>query len=618
MHNYLYENIIEFNNKLEENIKNRELNFCRFILPEVEGKVSVVASYLPCHGKKSYVVLNKNLETVECLDFKNYYYGASPIIDNSIIIEAIASLAIKDKDELLQFISKYASEFMLHDNQSSFLLSMARYFVISIAYNYGIELVMQDKEMRYFLQNSDMAYPFIKRSGNNLKIMGCPTKQVLSVLEEYSYKPEKGDVWQCSRFDGEETKNIYEVYKTPGSVKLLNGEVFYSGVMLRALGIEEMSNSFANKNVTSLNIMFERSTYGTVFSLDNNFVEHPLLADCKKKIIEFLHFDDSCIINNLSKDIPDSNPKEYRKLLLQNVNNYLKCSYNVNQVGVSGNIITRDNILITGLRALASIDSKKLYPSINGNAELIDKKVEFYNKSATEDYPSIGIDDLRKDFNGELSREAYAELKLSLKNHEWHCYGITISGMMPQKAILSSKENYLRARRRLHLNIISEQKSEMLFADIINTQKDSIENYENLDLRGIKINYYTNITQILSGLIKGGIKFLKSSKEIITSLITLLLFKVTIFDTNWFSLSKINSFISAIVALLVLGTTLLNIFSAIKSCYIKRKRITSFSIYKLRFTTDKIDWILKKFFKYYDFHPATYAAIRCRIESMLK
>ena len=131
----------------------------------------------------------------------------------------------------------------------------------------------------------------------------------------------------------------------------------------------------------------------------------------------------------MTKEIVDG--ENGRKKLIAEINEYLKYSYNVNQIGVSGNIISSDGNLIYSVRDDKAIDSDKIYPSVNGNVEIADKNVSLYIDSVDVDYPSLDINGYQNSFGAELCRESAAELNIPLNNNLLKCYGIIISGNIP-------------------------------------------------------------------------------------------------------------------------------------------------------------------------------------------
>lgn len=61
-----------------------------------------------------------------------------------------------------------------------------------------------------------------------------------------------------------------------------------------------------------------------------------------------------------------------------------------------------------------------MYPSVNGQSEIYDFNVEFYNESVYEDLPTLLAEErTRLDYNKELDRESYAELHIKSFVEEW-------------------------------------------------------------------------------------------------------------------------------------------------------------------------------------------------------
>lgn len=155
----------------------------------------------------------------------------------------------------------------------------------------------------------------------------------------------------------------------------------------------------------------------------------------------------------------------------------------VHQMGVSANLITKDDYLLLGKRGNNQIDKQLLYPSANGNAEVISDKVEFYLNSARADLPTINENNpFRMDFNGELSRDVEAELSVLVSEEAWKIQGIAISR--------TSKPEI--TKRRMHFNVIMISKIDESFTDIEEKQKNSLESEETESMTGIKIHFYKN------------------------------------------------------------------------------------------------------------------------------
>ena len=120
--------------------------------------------------------------------------------------------------------------------------------------------------------------------------------------------------------------------------------------------------------------------------------------------MEIFSADEKCksnLFDIISQQITD------RDRFFKDISKYLLLSFNVNQIGISSNVKTSDGKVFFGIRNRGNIDDGSLYPSVNGNAEVYDSKVSFYNQSVYEDLPSISIQDIRLYLWGEIYREAY-------------------------------------------------------------------------------------------------------------------------------------------------------------------------------------------------------------------
>ena len=408
-----------FNKELDEYLNDFELNYGRLILPSQDGELSVMGVYSPEAFHERYITLNQSLEPIFCEDFKSFYYGVSPNLDSELIINAISGLELKNEESLNKFISAHSSLFMLHDGQQDYIAAIAKYIVIAVAMNYGIILEFDDETtVNAIIESSSLNALQYKKDTTNKKrltVCGCPTDSLLKTLEKYQYDHIEKNIFQAVPCD-EQGASIFDIYSNPHNLELISSNnTFYSGVLLKPMKIEEKESWHTNKDIVSLCIYYERSTYATVFAFDNNFTDHPLLLNDKESLEKFFSKDDSCKITHLKA--PVEKGQFGRADFIKRVNDYLKESYNVNQICVSGNIVTSDQILVYTQRASKTIDSGKIYPGVNGNAEIADQNVSFYKFSADADLPTIILDGLSRRFSTELCRETAAELNLSVNNN---------------------------------------------------------------------------------------------------------------------------------------------------------------------------------------------------------
>lgn len=611
---FAYQKSADINNNIQKYLMEKELNYSRFVLPSKEGEVSVIGKYAWKHYDAykenfgdtfcSLSVENEHLKVVDSTDFDAFYYGISPRFNNSMIMSELAKLSLKNAQGLEQFITNNADLFMLHKGQEKYLPVMAKYFSLCMFYNFGIKIEFHNENvLSEFVSVFGEENPYLKIKDKVVTIHGCPTEEILEFLKKYRYI-EKGTNLYCMVEDAE-ANSILDICNKEDGYGLVNGDVFYSGVLLRPVYIEERNVWNTNSNISSMCIYYERSTYGTVFSLDNQLMDHPLLTQEEKTLIkEFFEVDDKCKIACLSG--PVESGEKGRKRLIEQINEYLKTSYNVNQIGVTGNIITSDNVLIYGKRASSAIDSGKLYPSVNGNAEIADLDVEFYSDSAEVDFPLMPVDSLPFRFGKELCRETEAELNISLSNNLWKCYGVSISGNLPE----SAGEG---ARRRMHFNVIFKQTINYTFDEIMEMQKSAVENYENGELHGVNIKVFENKKQWLMKQLQNVLQVIMDSRDIIGSILTVLLFYLSISKLEY-SLDGLNAAISAFFAVLVLFTTINSVISRIKVHFKRKKYLHSVTIIKSANELEqKLDKASAKIMMDHVCHPVTYLAIRLHL-----
>ncbi len=224
------------------------------------------------------------------------------------------------------------------------------------------------------------------------------------------------------------------------------------------------------------------------------------------------------IVEDFVEEMNTATSDSYLKI----VNKYLEVSDNVHQIGVSANLITKDDYLIFEERGKGEIDGsgKGLYPSTNGNAEVLSDKVEFYKYSSKEDLPTISINDsFRMDFNGELSRETSAELKLDLNDLAWDTLGLAISGAA--KPFYQNGDE-LCPCHRMHFNVIMMQHVEQNFDEVFELQKQATEAYETAKIVGIRAHVYKSEWSRIGHYAGKLLDFVKEHSEAMEKLITIM------------------------------------------------------------------------------------------------
>ena len=598
-----------FNYDLNRAVANQSLDFCSLLVMALDTKLSVTAKYMPPMGEKRYVTLDRELNTVDAKNSSAFYYGASPLLDNSLIISAISSLCFTDLAGLDSFISDHCELFMLHADQADFLLDFARTIVLSVASNFAVRLRLTDEEAEHIRSSSAFHRTAMQWESGVLKLLGCPTAETLSLLSGFRFVRLSDGSWEMA----DDGIALEEIYRRQDSLSLASGTVFYSGVLIKPLRFEALSGNFASDQITAVCIHFERTTYATVFTLDHNFTDHPLLRGNNSKVIDMFHEDDRYKRRLISRlDELSKSDVSYAELL-DAVNDYLDECFNVNQIGISANIVTQDDVLLMGRRSKSSIDGGYLYPGVNGNAEVADRNVSFYNASVYEDFPTIVLDSDRIDFAGEIGREAYAELKLDLPKQEWECYGITLSGNCPEKTILDESV-YSPMHRRLHFNILFEQNCGVPFCDAEKGSHTATEAFENSRLLGVVVKCYKNRLHMLWDKLTGIAAAIAEQKDIVESLLVLLLFFSTLFiggqaeDTTWYTIA------SLLLSLVIVFSTIKKVVYSVRTSILRRRSVRRITLYE-HMPYKKKDDIILSAMSGYSYHPVAYAAVKLYVDN---
>lgn len=512
------------------------LDFCKMIIHPFDDKLSVIAKYSP---RNRYYTLKAG-KAVLSTDPTCFYYGASPCFDTNRIMGLISRLEIYTGDGLMNYIDRTDGLFSVHEDQREYLKPLAAYITICMASHFGIRIettyneyeriknILREKGYSETGIGLVLAYDESIVGLPFMTIKGFPIREVLDFFDGFKYekvdvtaiKGEKGQVKDLLTIWRRTTKNvgisIGDVYRQK-SLELIRGRVFYSGVLLKPRILELQTGSYENDKVESLCIHFERSTYGTVCAMDMNLTEHPFLSgDIKAKIVEMLRSDDK------AKKRLEQNTRSCADVdcMVRALNEYLLTCFNVNQIGVSGNIITLEGMLLLGQRSKSNIDAGKLYPGVNGNAEVADRDVSFYSQSVYEDSPTIHLEDDRIDFFGEIGREAYAEAKIDLSRQEWICRGVVISGNMPSGSVCG--EEYCEPFRRLHFNLIFEHNVDKTLREIARISNQASEAFETMCYRGVKVICAKNRFMLLCKCLKEGIIGIIHHKDFVESVSALI------------------------------------------------------------------------------------------------
>ena len=591
--------ISRFNDTMQNDVSKQELNFCKAIILS-HNKISLTLKHNPEQFFSRYAVLNKDLTIGYKEDFSDFYYGVSPKIDSFSIIDAISALSFKSTEGLNSFISEHCSEFMLHEDQAEYLLDIAKLILLTVASKYGVEF-KACAELNFLSDSGFSSLVSHNHREGTLLLRGCPYLDLIERLKEYKFEDKNG-VWQIS----DKGISFSDIYANKSNIKLLVGRVFYSGVLLKPLKINKQKYNFENNGISNYQLTYERSSFATVCAFDDNYINHPLLKENRQNLERFFSYDDGCkmhLFDELSaKDINDEQ-------ILAHINEYIKNSYNVNQIGVSSNIKTPKKEILFGLRAAKNIDDGALYPSVNGNAEVYDEDVQFYNNSVYEDLPTIYLNQRRSDLLGEIAREAYGELNMISTKESWSCHGMIISGNLPSLS-LDGPTN-----RRCHFNVLFENEIDESLEEIKNRYRKASEAFENKNFAAIVIKYYKNRLHSFFGGIISFLQRILQSKDFAESILLLCVAFISIKSIT-FSFENISSLISILFASIILLTTIVKVAQhAIRmlSNAKNTKKIRIYGSMSYASLCHKISKAMKM-----KYHPAAYASLKMHIENLVK
>lgn len=598
--------LTRFNRSILDALCGQRVNYGSLLAYDINRNLSVIAKYTP---PGEFVGLDSalNTEIISSTDRREFYYGVSPCLDSALMIQAISELQFLDNEKLDSFIAKHHEFFTLHTSQNKYLLDMARYITLAVASNYGV-VFYADERLIKIQTNLDPYGVIMKHNKNMIVMKGCPTYSILNALQEYSYK-KRGDCWEIA--DPGTGIDIQSMYRSTENIGLINGDVFYSGVLLRPTEISIMEKHFENYKTSTLCFSFEKSTYATVFALDGNFVAHPILSDATRHNISEVLREDDRNKDILMKSIDGTDKTDD---IIESVNAYLQATSNVNQIGVSANIVTSDGILLVGKRNSKSIDGGHLYPSVNGNAEVADKKVSFYKYSVYEDFPTINLNDYRIDFLGEIAREAYAELRLDIPKQDWNCFGVTISGTnfpVPQNS-----EPYSLTHRRMHFNLLFDATIDMSYSNIIDKSTHATESFENEKIIGIQVGYYKNKLSKCMSAIRSFFAGVLSIKDFIEASLLIILFVNSFYAYNTSMQFDISGAVSLGFAIAIIGMNLYSGINQLLTFINHRKTIKSINLYGDMVSMRIIDRF-NKYLSNYTYHPVSYIAIQLHAQRYL-
>ena len=613
-----------------------KVNNIKMILGTDESKISITLKPDKLDNKSDYYGLSPSFseDTLKDFLYNNQFVMVSDFwnaikkmqVDNKymniaahISTNKFSSKGINNEEldnillgrAVLQMASKFGFSFKLHrdfdinnfKNNMKFILK--NYFEETCYKNINENVIKNEKEPL----NCKYEFPEMK---DELHILGVWPREIIEELCKLYIVDENNDIKIRISSDSKENK-LFKIltfeYKNSGehnstscdSWKLLDGEVYYSGVMPRVKAINIIREKNCSKFMKFIEFKVGRTTFATLDFMDNSEVlRHPFFMNSK-----YVHYFNAMLDFDNNEDLVQSlylykkedninDQREYEDLQIKNINQYLENSFNTHTIAVSSNITTSDNYLIIGKRSKKSCDPGMYYCSSNGQSEFRDKHVDFYRKSVFEDLPTMEYDsEYRVDLNQEIQREALAELGITSFESEWHYYGISYlsrNNFVNKKTDDIDKSlSYKVQKRRMHFNVLTSNTTSLTFKEVLQRQKKATENFENQDIKGIKTVLYKNNFDLW---IKNFFSFFKWLNKNKSNVLLFFLFFMVFIRKEKASIIGFGEILEAFFLITYLG---IGIFSFYKNREIRSKKI-NFKVCISKYKKNN-DYDYKKFIK---------------------
>ncbi|TJX68842.1 hypothetical protein E8P77_01205 [Soehngenia saccharolytica] len=375
-------------------------------------------------------------------------------------------------------------------------------------YNYVISfLILKNIEETIYWSRNDKDL--------QINIFNIWPEDYIKILSgEFSFVVENNSLFIEKASNCFDNKLIMDFLKHDGEIwekyyKLIDTDTYYSGVMPCVKSINYDISQIHSLPTKILTFKVVRTTYATVDAFDNSLInKHEFLKGTEygSLINSFDTYEDKIQDSILHNDILDliefSNNFDYEKKHIHIINEYLKTSLNTHTIAVSSNLVTTDDYLIVAIRGNKSIDSGEIYCSVNGQSEFVDENVPFYRQSVYEDLPTMDyFSKTRVDLNYEIQRECIAELGITSFNYGWKYNGVSYLSINNRSDLymdINSKSknngpndnNYPYVKRRMHFNVLLNNRVPYTFFEVKKAYKTATECFENKSLIGIKINIH--------------------------------------------------------------------------------------------------------------------------------
>ncbi len=560
------EQFVEIGKEIKRNAKQDSVNLIHpFIEVQKDKKLSVIGIY--DNAEESVIDGSGNAIP---FDGGNYYYGLTPNFGADEVCIALKNGAFNDSASFEKFIDDNSGFFTLPATMKKYARALFAKTLVKMSTMFGRYLNCKQKEcFELFCKVAadtavkNLDYD-INEKEQSVRLLGQPSEDFIKILDKNFSVNSDGDLILKTNSS---TQSLSDSLSGSG-ISLVQGKVYYSGVLPRVKRFESQNTDYSNSDVMSVAIVFGRTTFATMDAFDGSYIKNHRLLKNYLPLLEEIDEHEDSLISKYLVDLSGTNGDTVKR-----VNEFLAQSYSAHNLAVSGNIITSDGYVLFAKRGKKTIDFSEYYCSINGQSEIRDSKVKFYKQSVYEDMPTICTDyDARIDFMSELERETEAELNIFCPASHWLLRGVSFL------AIAHTDDNQTAARRRFHFNILGECITEYNLKQIITSQKKATEKFENSRLIGVKIKQYKNTFSRILNAVKTALAWILKSKDLVTSIFALAIFAIGFgeLQNSEFTIKSLSSIISIIFTTLSSVVLIKSIvFAAIK--FFKRKS-THYSI----------------------------------------
>lgn len=553
------ENFADIGKKIKANAKQAEVNVIHpFIEAQSDKKLSIIGVY----DNVEVSVVN-GAGNIIPFEESEFYFGLHPSFSTDEVCLALKRGVFNDSASLEKFIDDNAHFFTLPASMSKYARALFAKTLVKMSTMFGFRVKCQNEacykcfgEVVKGIAEKDLDYD-LNDKDNSIRFLGQPSDSFINALQDTFAINDQGILI----FKTAASKETLRERLFARRVELVKGKGYYSGVLPRVKCFEWRNLDFINADVMSLAVKFGRTTFSTRDAFDNSYIKKHRLLKEYIPLIEEVDAHEDALLQKYFGDLSKSNDE-----VMEDVNAFLAESYSTHHLSVSGNVITSDGYLILCKRGAKTIDSGGYYCSVNGQSEICDQSVKFYEQSVYEDIPTLRIDGERRiDFMGEFEREAEAELNIACPAGHWLLRGVSFLSIITS----DGKE---AEQRRFHFNILGECSTEYPLSQILKKQKSATEKFENSKLIGVKVTKYKNIFSRIADSIKRALILVLKSKDFVSSILALALFAISFGDlqNSEFTIKSLSSVVSIVFTVLSLILLINNIIMAIIR-YSKRK-----------------------------------------------